>query len=163
MSPSPAGITPFTLAKKAGDQPAPVLTQWPELLTQLFQDFDRPARWAARQEFELLGAEKAAVEADRNDQAITVSEAAQLLGLRTQTVYEWVKAGKLRALKVEAAVRLKRGHVLAALELQTQPGGRRKYAAARRGPFQQVWLILGMDVLTGQQQRVSPTAAYGRR
>lgn len=83
----------------------------------------------------MLGAEKAAVEADRNDQAITVSEAAQLLGLRTQTVYEWVKAGKLRALKVEAAVRLKRGHVLAALELQTQPGGRRKYARRAAGRF----------------------------
>ena len=126
----PAGITPFTLGKKTDAQPARLVNQWPELLTQLFQEFDRHARCAAREEFELLTAEKAAaaVEADQNDQVLTVTEAAQLLGLSPQTVYEWVKAGKLQGFKAGREVRVKRGHVLAALKLQTQPNGRRKYA-----------------------------------
>ncbi|MBF9239424.1 helix-turn-helix domain-containing protein [Hymenobacter sp. BT683] len=77
-----------------------------------------------------MQAEKAATaaEADLNDQVLTVSEAAHLLGLRPQTVYVWAKAGKIQAFKVGTAVRLKRGHVLAVLKQQTQPDGRRKYA-----------------------------------
>lgn len=126
----PAGITPFILAKKAGEQPAQLVNQWPELLNQLFQEFDRHARWAAREEYELLTAEKAAAEkeADQNDQVLTVSQAATLLGLCPQTVYEWVKAEKLTYYKVGSSIRFKRGHVLAALQLQTQPDGRRKYS-----------------------------------
>ncbi len=103
---------------------------WPTLFTPLLEELDRYARRAAREEYELLLAEKAAAaaEADRNDQVLTVTEAAQLLGLRPQTVYEWVKAEKLQAFKVGRGVRFKRGYVLAVLELQTQPDGRRKYA-----------------------------------
>ncbi|WP_158011113.1 helix-turn-helix domain-containing protein [Hymenobacter lapidarius] len=62
-----------------------------------------------------------------------MAQAAQLLGLCPQTVYEWAKAEKLQAFKVGRAVRFKRGHVLAALQQQTQPDGRRKYARRATG------------------------------
>ena len=106
------------------------------LLTPLFEELDRYARRAAREEYELLVAEKAtdAAETDRNDQVLTVNQAALLLGLRPQTMYEWVKAEKLQAHKVEArAIRFKRGNVLAAPELQPQPDGQSKYARRTTG------------------------------
>ena len=105
-------------------------TNWAELLTPFFAEIDRHSRQAAREEYELLLVEKAeaADEADRNDQVLTVPQAAALLGMRPQSVYEWVKAGKLQAFKMGRAVRLKRGQVLSALQAQTQPDGRRKYA-----------------------------------
>ena len=105
------------------------------LLIPVFEELGRYARRVSREEHELLAAEKAAAaaEADRNDQFLSVKEAAQLLGLRPQTVYEWAKAEKLTYFKVGRHVRFKRGHVLAALELQTQPDGRRKYARRSTG------------------------------
>lgn len=75
----------------------------------------------------------AAAEADRNEEVLTVNQAAQLLGLRPQTVYEWVKAEKLPAFKVGRGVHFKRGQVLAALQQQTQPDGHRKYARRSTG------------------------------
>ena len=126
----PAEFTSLTFTDQAGVQPAHLVNQWPELLTKLFQELDRHVRWAAREEYELLVTEKAAAtaEADRNEEVLTVNQAAQLLGLRPQTVYEWVKAEKLQAFKVGRGVRFKRGQVLAALQQQTQLDGRRKYA-----------------------------------
>lgn len=105
-----------------------------EALLPFLAEIDRMSRRAAREEYELLLAEKAAAaaEADRNDQVLTVSQAATLLGIRPQTVYEWITAGRLKSFRLGRAVRLKRGQVLAALEAQTQPDGRRKYA--RRTP-----------------------------
>ena len=106
------------------------LTDWAVVLTPLFAEIDRQSRRAAREEYELLLAEKAAVavEEERNDQVLTVGQAAALLEVRPQTVYEWIKADKLKSYKVGRAVRLKRGQVLAALQAQTKPDGRRKYA-----------------------------------
>ena len=131
----PAEFTPLTFTNQAGVQPAHLINQWPELLTKLFQELNRHVRWAAREEYELLVAETAAAtaEADRNEEVLTVNQAAQLLGLRPQTVYEWVKAEKLQAFKVGRGVRFKRGQVLAALKQQIQPDGRRKYARRTLG------------------------------
>jgi len=131
----PAEFTSLTFTDQAGVQPAHLVNQWPELLTKLFQELDRHVRRAAREEYELLVAEKAATtaEADRNEEVLTVNQAAQLLGLRPQTVYEWVKAEKLQAFKVGRGVRFKRGQVLAALKQQIQPDGRRKYARRTSG------------------------------
>ena len=107
---------------------------WPTLTTPLLEELDRYARQAAREEYKLLLAEKAAAaEADRNDQVLTVHEAAQILGMHPYTAYAWVKAEKLQGFKVGREVRIKRGHVLAALELQTQPDGRRKYGRRTTG------------------------------
>lgn len=105
-------------------------TNWAELLTQFFVEIDRHSRQAAREEYELLLAEKAeaAAETDRNDQVLTVAQTAELLGMQPQSVYEWIKAGKLQSFKMGRAVRLKRGQVMAALQAQTLPDGRRKYA-----------------------------------
>ncbi|HEX8348437.1 MAG TPA: helix-turn-helix domain-containing protein [Hymenobacter sp.] len=129
----PAEFTPSSFTKYTNEGPLELVKQWPELLSQLFHlfhEFDRRVRWVAREEYELLAAEKAATaeEADRNEQVLTVAEAAQLLEISTQTVYEWVKAQKLTHFKLDRHVRFKRGHVMAALKLQTQPDGRRKYA-----------------------------------
>ncbi|WP_157781016.1 helix-turn-helix domain-containing protein [Hymenobacter sedentarius] len=107
---------------------------WPTLIAPLLEELDRYARRAVREEYELLLAEKAAaVEADRNDQVLTVNQAAQLLGLCPETVYQWVRTKKLQGFKVGREVRVKRGHVLAALELQIQPNGRRRYGRRTTG------------------------------
>ena len=105
-------------------------TNWAEMLIKLLEAFDRQSRQSAREEYKLLQAEQAEAtdEADRNDQVLTVAQTAELLGLQPQSVYEWIKAGKLQAFKMGRAVRLKRGQVMAALQAQTLPDGRRKYA-----------------------------------
>ena len=105
-------------------------TNWAEMFTPLFAAIDLHSRRAAREEYELLLAEKAeaTAEADRNDQVLTVAQTAELLGMQPQSVYEWIKAGKLQAFKLGRAVRLKRGQLMAALQAQTLPDGRRKYA-----------------------------------
>ena len=105
-------------------------TDWAKILIKLLEAFDRQSRQAAREEYKLLLAEQAeaTAEADRNDQVLTVAQTAELLGLQPQSVYEWIKAGKLQAFKMGRAVRLKRGQVMAALQAQTLPDGRRKYA-----------------------------------
>ena len=105
-------------------------TDWAKILIKLLEAFDRQSRQAAREEYKLLLAEQAeaAAEADRNDQVLTVAQTAELLGLQPQSIYEWIKAGKLQAFKMGRAVRLKRGQVMAALQAQTLPDGRRKYA-----------------------------------
>lgn len=120
------GSSPFTVPHSQGA----------EVFALFLAEIDRRSRKAAREEYELLLAEKAAaaIEADKNDQVLTVQQAASLLGVRPQTVYEWIKADKLKSFKVGRSVRLKRGQVLAALQVQTQPDGRRKYA--RRGQQQ---------------------------
>lgn len=111
---------------------------WTAVFTSLFAEIDQHARLVARQEFEYLLAAQAEVvaEADRNEQNLTVQQAAEVLCLRPQTVYEWIKAGKLQALRTgmgNRSLRIKRGHVLAALQAQTQPDGRRKYARRING------------------------------
>jgi excisionase family DNA binding protein len=124
-----------TVAPPAGLSINASPTDWAAVLTPLFAEIDRQSRRAAREEYELLLAEKAAdaVEEERNDQVLTVEQAAALLEVRPQTVYEWIKADKLKSYKVGRSVRLKRGQVLAALQAQTKPDGRRKYARRSAG------------------------------
>ena len=133
--PQPSDAKNFIFSKKFVDQSADWCVVLLPLLIPVFEELGRYARRVSREEHELLAAEKAAaaVEAERNDQVLNVKEAAQLLSLRPQTVYEWVKAGKLIHFKVGTRVRFKRGHVLAVLKLQTQPDGRRKYARRSAG------------------------------
>jgi len=125
----------FSLSKKNVEHSADWCAMWLPLLIPVFEELGRYAHRVFREENELLAAEKAAAvaEADQNDQVLSVKEAAKLLGLRPQTVYEWVKAEKLTHFKIGRHVRFKRGHVLAALKLQTQPDGRRKYARRTTG------------------------------
>ena len=122
-----------------GQQPTPAYsglllstppTDWVAVLTPLFAEIDKRSRHAAREEYAKMLAEQVAEaeEADRNDQVLTVAEAAALLGIRPQSAYMWIKDGKLQAFRIGRTVRLKRGQVLAALQAQTQADGRRKYA-----------------------------------
>jgi excisionase family DNA binding protein len=130
---APIGQTSPQLLAFAGMPLSAPPIDWVAALIPLFEEIDRYSRRAAREEYELLLAEQAAAieQADKNDQVLTVQQAANLIGIQPQTVYEWIKADKLRAHRIGRAVRLKRGDVLAALQAQTQPDGRRKYA--RRG------------------------------
>jgi excisionase family DNA binding protein len=113
-----------------GSRAIQLLVNYAELLAPFVDGILQQASLDARKQFELLLAEQAAaaVEADRNDEVLTVQQAADILGMRPQTVYEWIKAGKLPSYNMGRSVRLKRGQVLAALQAQTQPDGRRKYA-----------------------------------
>ena len=120
---------PPTLAY-SGPLPSTPPTDWVAVLTPLFAEIDKQSRRTAREEYAKLLAEQAAEadEADRNDQVLTVEQAAALLEVRPQTLYLWIKTGKLQAFRIGRTVRLKRGQVLAALQAQTQADGRRKYA-----------------------------------
>lgn len=109
-------------------------TAWPESISQLIMVLDQHFCYVAREEHTRLLAEMAtaAAKADEDDQLLNVRQTAELLNIRPQTVYEWIKAGKLKSLIVGSnSIRLKRGSVMAALKAQTQADGRRKYA--RRG------------------------------
>ncbi|MBH8557923.1 helix-turn-helix domain-containing protein [Hymenobacter negativus] len=105
-------------------------SHWAPVL-QLIALAEQRFRQIAREEHLLLAAEQidVAAVADQNDQMLTVQQAAAVLGMKPQTVYEWIKAGKIQSCTAGSrSVRIKRGHVLAALQAHTQPDGRRKYA-----------------------------------
>lgn len=113
---------------------------WAELIAPIIAAIDLHTRRVIREEVMLLSNEAAAVaaEAEQYDQVLTVQQAADLLGLRPQTVYEWVKAGKLPSFTIGSrSVRLKHGDVLAALQAHSQPDGRRKYARRINGAAKQ--------------------------
>ena len=100
---------------------------------QLLALAEQHARQIAREEFSLLLAEHASatVEADKNEQYLTVTQAAEVLLVKPGAVYEYIKAGQLkfsRTGKSGSRLRLKRGDVQAYLQAQIQPDGRRKYA-----------------------------------
>ena len=119
--------------------PKEPLADW-EILFQFNALVEQRARLIAREEFQLLLAEHTAtaVEADNNEQLVTVAQAAELLGVISQTVYEWIKAGKISSFTIGSrSVRLKRGDVLAALQARIQPDGRRKYARRIKGVVKQ--------------------------
>ncbi len=126
VSPTNLGSVPFYSSPSS----------WAEALAPLLEEIDKRSRQVAREEYELLLSEQAAAasEADKNELLYTVQEGAELLNVRPQTVYEWIKVNKLRALKIGRSVRLKRGDIMSALQAQIQPDGRRKYA--RRGQKQ---------------------------
>jgi excisionase family DNA binding protein len=98
---------------------------------QLIALMEQRIRYIAREEFDYLLADREAAIAlaDKNEQLLNVQQAAELLGVIPQTVYEWIKAGKLLSSSPNGrSIRLKRGEVLSALQSRMQPDGRRKYA-----------------------------------
>ncbi|WP_460610697.1 helix-turn-helix domain-containing protein [Hymenobacter terrigena] len=106
-------------------------------LAAIFSQFqfvlEQRVRHIAREEHTQLLAEMAAdaVCMDRSEDNLTVNQTADILGIRPQTVYEWIQVGKLKAHRMgkgNRTLRLKRGDVDAALQAQIQPCGRRKYA-----------------------------------
>jgi excisionase family DNA binding protein len=109
---------------------APGPNSWAELLTPMFEALDR--RWiqTAEQVFTKLTAKQAAESAarERADELLNKPQAAALLGVRPKTVDAWKSKGTLPSYKLGGRIFYKRGEVMAALEAQTQPDGRRKYA-----------------------------------
>lgn len=103
-------------------------TNWAELFTLVYAELDQQTRRIARQEHALLLAEQAAVVNEPRGGFLTVRQAAAALAMHPQTVYEWIKSGKLPAFKAGRAVRIAPEHVAAALQAHVQPDGRRKYA-----------------------------------
>ena len=131
---APTGHSLLSPPAAAGYNPKEPLADW-EILFQFNALIEQRARLIAREEFQLLLAAHTAtaVEADNNEQLITVAHAAEILGVISQTVYEWIKAGKIPSFTIGSrSVRLKRGDVLAALQARTQPNGRRKYARRQK-------------------------------
>ena len=129
----PSGHPPFPPPAYAGSLGDESPTSWAPLL-QFAAWAEQHARRIAREEFEILYAEKVATSAeiDKNDQLLTVQQAAEMLKVIPQTVYQWIKAEKVQSHIVgRNSIRLKRGDVIASAQLLTQSNGRRKYA--RRG------------------------------
>lgn len=113
---------------------------WAELASPLLAAIDLYVRFVVRSEIQVLSDEAATAVAttEQNEQILTVQQAADVLGMRPQTVYEWIKAGKLPSFTVgRRSVRLKHGDVLAALQAYSQPDGRRKYARRINGAVKQ--------------------------
>ena len=113
---------------------------WAELASPLLAAVDIYVRFVVRNEIQALSNEAAiaVTTAEQNEQILNVQQAADVLGMRPQTVYEWIKAGKLPSLTVGGrSVRLKRGDVLAALQAHSQLDGRRKYARRINGVAKQ--------------------------
>ncbi len=105
------------------------------LIAPLLAEIDRHARRIVREEHALLVAEQPAAVHEQQD-SLTVQQAAKALAMHPQTVYEWIKTGKLQSFRVGRAVRLKPEHVAAALQAHSQPDGRRKYARRNTGSGQ---------------------------
>lgn len=122
------GLSLTPLAPRVGNAPLP--SKWMELLAPVFAELERQSRRAAREEFARLQAEQvdASAEARRNEEPLNVKQAAALLGITPQTAWEWQKRGTLPSYRLGNRIMFRRGEVLAALQAQTQPDGRRKYA-----------------------------------
>ena len=109
---------------------APGPNDWAELFTTVFEELDR--RWVqtAEQVFAKLTAQQAANGAarERAEELLNKPQAAALLGVRPKTVDAWKSKGTLPSYRLGGRIFYKRGEVMAALEAQTQPDGRRKYA-----------------------------------
>ncbi|WP_310394168.1 helix-turn-helix domain-containing protein [Hymenobacter sp.] len=133
-----AALSPVTtslLASLALPAPEPTtpLAAWAQALLPLLGELDRYVRQAARQEYQALLHEQAqaAAQAFQAEQLLDVAGAAALLGVTCGTIYDWVKAHKIATHRAGRQLRFRRGEVLALLETQTQPDGRRKYARKR--------------------------------
>ncbi len=108
---------------------------WAEVLAPLFEQLDQQSRRAAREEYIKLLTEQetTTAEARRNEEPLTVKQAAELLGITAQTAWEWQKRGLLMSHRIGRRIFFRRGEVLAALQAHTHQDGRRKHAR-RSGP-----------------------------
>lgn len=125
---NPQALVPWPLNGTLVPGPSP---NWAELLAPLLMAIDFHTRQVIREEITLIAQEAStlAEAAEKDDEILTVQQAATLLGVQPQTAYEWIKAGKLASFTIgNRSIRLRRGAVLAALQAQCRPDGRRKYA-----------------------------------
>jgi excisionase family DNA binding protein len=124
-----------SLAFEASSTLPPPSANWAEVLAPLFEQLDQQSRRAAREEYIKLLAEQetTTAEARRNEEPLTVKQAAELLGITAQTAWEWQKRKVLTSYRIGRRIFFRRGEVLAALQAHTHQDGRRKYAR-QRGP-----------------------------
>ena len=115
--------------------PAPhtLSAHWAAAVLPLLEVIDQTSRRAAREEYARLQTEQADADAKarRDEEPVDIKQAAELLGVIPQTAWEYHKKGLLPGSKVGGRILFRRGAVLALLQTQTHPDGRRKYA--RRG------------------------------
>lgn len=118
------GKRPFSVDANETGVPNATLGQiFDACLGQLIND----VRAVVRDE---LSQQRAAPIADATafEKLLTPEQTAELLGICRQTVFDWAKRGLLVAHRLGRRTFFKRGEVLAALQSQQQPTGRRKYA-----------------------------------
>ena len=123
------------LTSEASPSPPISPPKWAEVLTPLFEQIDQYSRRAAREEYIKLLAEQETTTAEtrRNEETLTVKQAAELLCITPQTAWEWQKRKLLISYRIGRRIFFRRGEVLAALQAHTHQDGRRKYAR-RNGP-----------------------------
>lgn len=120
--------------------PATSPLKWAEILSPLLETLDQHSRRAAREEYIKLLAEQeeSKAEARRNEELLNIKQAAELLGVTAQTAWEWQKRQLLVSYRVGKRIFFRRGEVLMALQAQTGPDGRRKYARQSRNAATEV-------------------------
>jgi excisionase family DNA binding protein len=122
------GKRPFPVAANETAPPTATLGQ---ILDSYFGQLISDVRAAVREE---MGQQRPALAADTGDaeKLLTPEQTAELLGVCRQTVFDWAKRGLLIAHRLSRRTFFKRGEVMAALQSQQQPTGRRKYARKTR-------------------------------
>ena len=110
-----------------GDSPGPLApTTWAAAFAPLLAALARHSRRAVREEYATLHAEQAAAEAEarRNEEPLSIKQAAGLLGITPQTTWEWQKRGLLPSYRLGKRILFRRGDVLAALYEPSRVAGR---------------------------------------
>jgi hypothetical protein len=110
--------------------PLTSLLPWASFLEPFIQEFERRQEQKARELFLRLLNEQAAssTKKEKDEELLNKPQTAALLNIRPKTVDAWKTKGILPSHKLGGRIFYKRGEVLAALQAQTQPDGRRKYA-----------------------------------
>ena len=122
-----AGKRPVFAATNETGPPAATLGQ---ILDSYFGQLINDVRAAVRDE--MSQQRPGPADAGDTEKLLTPEQTAELLGVCRQTVFDWAKRGLLIAHRLSRRTFFKRGEVLAALQSQQQPTGRRKYARKAR-------------------------------
>lgn len=104
------------------------LSDLTEAANWLLTVIEQRACAAAKEQWLLLEAGKQQVEAVETSQPLTVESTAELFDITPQTVLSWRKRNILLGYKLGNRWYFKRSEVLAALQAQSTPDGKRKYA-----------------------------------
>lgn len=100
-----------------------------EAFLVLLAAMDRSAKETAIEQWSRYQAsQNQEVVAPASDELLTVEKTAELLNVVPQTIFCWRKSGILTGYRMGNRVYFKRSEVLAALQVQSRPDGRRKYA-----------------------------------
>jgi excisionase family DNA binding protein len=126
----------LTTSFNPGHQPPTTIPDGAEFLTPFFNEIVRRVDRRVDEAVARALAQKAseAAETEKNAELLNDRQAAELLGVKPKTVHSWKQKGILPSYRLGGRIFYKRGEVLAALESNTQPDGRRKYARRSTTP-----------------------------